>query len=511
MGVILCFISCLLTLLLPRLVSLHVVSVHSHSISVAAQSAGHSMVSVQAASDAENNSLIKKWFTAEGVAATAAAAAAAASAAADAAAADAALKGNAKAAKTVDLFAVDDIMKVTYYQILGLPMDCDPIAAKTAYHRACLKYHPDKTGRGEEDPVFLLVKQAFDTLSKTDKKRSYDSQMDFDERIPEGGEPAKKFYKIYGPVFVRNNRFAVTDDAPTKMTSKKKITAKSNTKKKGNKKDSEVAKVKFVAPTIGDENTPIEEVNAFYQYWTHFESWRDFTLKASKEVDKDPDSAEGRNEKRWMKTQIERKAKSMKKADMQRVNLLVERAMENDPRLKAHKEESKRIRDAEIKAKADEKYARENSVKIAAEAEAAAAAAAALASKGAQVSAKAQKDAEKKLMRKVKNQFRKLTMAGHTAAKAAGKESWASLEAMEDDVEFLCEKMSLATLPVLNGVLGDDEANATALVAGLPKIINTAAETRAGVEQTWMNAEAEKIAAKQAGAIAEKKEQMLKK
>ena len=72
--------------------------------------------------------------------------------------------------------------------------------------------------------------------------------------------------------------------------------------------------------------------------WIHFESWRDFTLRASTETEHDVDAADSRDEKRWMKQEIERKVKKMKKDEMARINLLVERAMAVDPRLRREKE-----------------------------------------------------------------------------------------------------------------------------------------------------------------------------
>merc|ERR1712071_741238 len=93
-----------------------------------------------------------------------------------------------------------------------------------------------------------------------------------------------------------------------------------------------------MGPSLGHANTPIEQVHAFYEYWTHFQSWRDFTLVASKSTEHDVDAAECREEKRWMAKEIERKAKNLKKQEMLRIQTLVSRAMAADPRLKMEKE-----------------------------------------------------------------------------------------------------------------------------------------------------------------------------
>ena len=122
--------------------------------------------------------------------------------------------------KEYDLLTLSDrkLKKLSYYQVLSrsLPMHASTEEVRKAYHKACLKYHPDKTGRGEEDAVFLLVKAAFDTLSDPMKRRSYDSTVDFDEKIPPEGVPEEDFYAEYGPVFQRNLRFAAFND-PAKV------------------------------------------------------------------------------------------------------------------------------------------------------------------------------------------------------------------------------------------------------------------------------------------------------
>jgi len=249
-----------------------------------------------------------------------------------------------KAKKEYDLLSLSErkLNKLTYYQVLSrsLPLHASTEEIRKAYHRACLKYHPDKTGRGEEDSVFLLVKAAFDTLCDPMKRRSYDSTVDFDDSIPNvnEGNTVETFYDLYGPVFERNLRFASFND-PAKLLNTKEGGSGDGTtpKKKGkNKKkkgsggggnDNKKAKANNTPPPpFGDDNTPLSQVHAFYDFWTHFDSWRDFSLKAEKETDHNLESADSRDEKRWMKSEIDRKMKKMKKDEVARVGLLVERA-----------------------------------------------------------------------------------------------------------------------------------------------------------------------------------------
>ena len=96
-------------------------------------------------------------------------------------------------------------------------------------------------------------------------------------------------------------------------------------------------------------------MNSFYEFWVHFDSWRDFSLKAEKETDHDLEAADSRDEKRWMKQEIDRKVKKMKREEMARINLLVERAMAADPRLRREKERDRleKERQAEAKRKSE--------------------------------------------------------------------------------------------------------------------------------------------------------------
>ena len=72
--------------------------------------------------------------------------------------------------------------------------------------------------------------------------------------------------------------------------------------------------------------------------------------------------ADSRDEKRWMKQEIDRKVKKMKKDEMARINLLVERAMAADPRLRRERERvamEKRKREDEKRKKEEERAERE--------------------------------------------------------------------------------------------------------------------------------------------------------
>lgn len=149
----------------------------------------------------------------------------------------------------IDLFSLSekDLEALDYYKVLHLPFKATltPDDVKKAYRKACLKYHPDKSGRGEEDAVFLKVKAAFDILST--QKLAYDStEMPFDETIPD--ETTDDFFEDFGSCFERNLHF----DARLLPTANKK----SNRRKSRN---SRIGPLKPLS--LGDESTPIDEVN----------------------------------------------------------------------------------------------------------------------------------------------------------------------------------------------------------------------------------------------------------
>ena len=71
-------------------------------------------------------------------------------------------------------YTEDDLMvedKLTHYEILNVPHHATPDQVKKAYRKSSLKYHPDKTGRGQEDYVFLAVKRAYDHLMDPVKRQ----------------------------------------------------------------------------------------------------------------------------------------------------------------------------------------------------------------------------------------------------------------------------------------------------------------------------------------------------
>ena len=215
-------------------------------------------------------------------------------------------------------------------------------------------------------------------------------------------------------------------------------------------------------PDLGDEASDERAVDGFYAYWVRFESWRNFDLEMREH---DPDAADDRYEKRYMKKENAKLAAKRKREEMERIIALVERARANDPRLK-------KFADARAAAKREAKDARQRAARdkeLAAQAAADAVAAEkarALALKaGADKAAKDDRVKLKKAKRRAEKQLQKV----NAAARDAGREALSELDflkIMEDLEPQLC--VALAER------LGGEEAAVLAeladfVVCGVPK------------------------------------------
>jgi DnaJ family protein C protein 2 len=313
-----------------------------------------------------------------------------------------------------------------------------------AYRKASLKYHPDKTGRGDDDYVFLAVKAAHDALFDPVKRQAYDSTtLAFDDNIPPAGCPEKDFYDTYDGVFALNLRF----DAKLRPEQQKK----------GKPKKSEKTSLEST-PTLGDANAAIEDVNRFYEYWTHFDSWRDFSQAAAEELEVEMDGIESRYEKRWLQKEIDKRAKQLKRKEVARIQLLVERAMEADPRLRAErqarlaaKEEAAKRRKIE---QALEVIQKEQDIKLEAER--------LVQEKIQKAEDKIEREKEKKLVRKARQSLRRMASASFEEFPES-EPLWKDSYDMNQDVEFLCTSLNLCELDELNKKVEQKKEAAEAL------------------------------------------------
>jgi DnaJ homolog subfamily C member 2 len=369
---------------------------------------------------------------------------------------------------------------LTYYQILNVELHATQDAVKKAFRKLSLRYHPDKTQRGEDDYVFRAIRAAYDTLYDPQKRQAYDStKVPFDDAIPSATVSESDFFEEYKPVFERNLRFDARLRPEIGKTKSASFTNGSSSGS-GNKKQAHHANKKpGPPPELGDDDTPIEQVQAFYNYWIHFESWRDFSSQAADElqVENHLENAESRDERRYLQREIERHAKNLKRQEVVRIKTLVERAMESDPRLKRQRalERQKKQDQAMEKQRAEEEAKRlEQLQKEQQEKDE-------QVEREKQALEKVQRDKDKKQLRKARQQLRK--MASSLVEDSVHGD-------VSDIVEELCSAMSLHDLNELNDTL---EAKLTddQLVAAAEEIRQKAEQVQAQKQQSELSLRAE--------------------
>ena len=252
--------------------------------------------------------------------------------------------------KKNDLFS----NKENYYQILGLEelfLNAGPDDFRKAYKKLAKLYHPDKNQdnisldginndknnkkekeeekkldnvdnkiilteeqkkQKEINEKWLKIKEAYEVLLDPEKRKKYDSTIQFDDTIPKEKEyDDKEFFRIFGPVFLKNS-----------IWSKKKP-----------------------VPKIGDLETPLEKVKKFYKFWSNFQSWRDFTVEGEYNIEE----ASSRYEKRQMLKENRKMKANLLKEEKIRIDKLTQLAYKCDPRIKAEEEKLKKIKEEEKK------------------------------------------------------------------------------------------------------------------------------------------------------------------
>jgi len=145
---------------------------------------------------------------------------------------------------------------------------------------------------------------AFEILSDPIKRKQFDS-------VDEGADidsPSKKakgdFFKLWTPFFESEARFSNRQPVPS----------------------------------LGSLSSTKTEVEAFYNFWFTFDSWRSFEY-----LDKDPpDEGDNRDNKRWQEKKNKAERAKRKKEDTARLRRAVEDALAVDPRMKLFKEQEKK-------------------------------------------------------------------------------------------------------------------------------------------------------------------------
>lgn len=83
-------------------------------------------------------------------------------------------------------------------------------------------------------------------------------------------------------------------------------------------------------PSLGDGETSLQQTNRFYKTWYAMKSWREFSYLDEYE----PETAETREEKRWMERKNNKERAKKEREEQQRINALIDLAYKLDPRIR---------------------------------------------------------------------------------------------------------------------------------------------------------------------------------
>ena len=291
---------------------------------------------------------------------------------------------------------------------------------KKAHRKKVLRHHPDKraaAGGEQDDSFFKMIQKATEILLDSIKRRQYDS-------VDEGADidpPTKKqvqkgnFYKLWGPVFASEGRFS---------------------------------KVQPV-PQLGDESSGKPHVEAFYNFWYNFDSWRSFEYQ-----DEDvPDDTENRDQKRHVERKNANARRKKKTEDTARLRRLVDDCLASDERIRRFREEERAGRNkkrnereaAERKAKEDAARKKEEDERLAREREAA--------EKAEKAEGKKAKEAAKNAAKKNKRVLKSSVKDFNYFEPAGTDASAARVDEVLGDVELVMGKIDNEQLAVLAGKL----------------------------------------------------------
>ncbi|KAF2398430.1 DnaJ-domain-containing protein [Trichodelitschia bisporula] len=289
---------------------------------------------------------------------------------------------------------------------------------KLAFRKKVLRHHPDKkvsAGKDQDDSFFKCIQKAAEVLLDPVKRKQFDSVDEGADVEPPSKKATQKgnFYKMWGPVFAAEGRFSK----------------------------------KQPVPRLGDANSTKEDVEAFYDFWYNFDSWRTFEY-----LDEDvPDDNENRDQKRHVERKNANARRKKKTEDTARLRKLVDTALELDERIKKFKQQEhaqrnkKRLeKEAETKRLAEEAAkAKEEEEKRRAQQEAA--------EKANKADAKKAKEAAKNAAKKNKRVVRGAAKEANYFAE--GDASAAQIDAALNDVDALLAKIDHEELAALTAGL----------------------------------------------------------
>jgi curved DNA-binding protein CbpA len=65
---------------------------------------------------------------------------------------------------------------MNHYAVLGIPIDADDLAIRSAFRELARRYHPD-AGEGSSSEKFRRIVEAYETLTDPKRRSSYDRSL----------------------------------------------------------------------------------------------------------------------------------------------------------------------------------------------------------------------------------------------------------------------------------------------------------------------------------------------
>ncbi|KAJ1663698.1 hypothetical protein IW140_004698 [Coemansia sp. RSA 1813] len=343
---------------------------------------------------------------------------------------------------TEDMLELDpaDWKEQDHYNVLGLSTlryKAESSQIKQAYQMRALQFHPDKraaTGGTHDDAFFKCAQKAYNLLSDPVRRRQFDSvDPAIPDAIPKGHlEDGQDFFSVYVPIFEREARFSK----------------------------------KQPVPQLGKMDSSREAMEAFYRFWTSFDSWRSFEY-----LDKEKEHVENREEKRWLDKKNRAERARRKTEDNKRVSTLVQQAMSLDPRIEMYKEQGRRekekrrlakeaaARQTEIERKqAEEEKKRQDELKAAQERKRAA-------------EEKREREAKKQELRTMKKSVRVL-VANNNYCLDEGQQNAMTVAARSAEIDILLDNMQKEAVTKFHDTLVDNQDNHAQILEAIVSRIN---------------------------------------
>ncbi len=72
-----------------------------------------------------------------------------------------------------------------YYQLFDIPRGATPEEIEDKYHYFAKKYHPDRAKSPDAHEKFIKIKEAYETLKDSQKRKAYDMSLPPEEKVTE--------------------------------------------------------------------------------------------------------------------------------------------------------------------------------------------------------------------------------------------------------------------------------------------------------------------------------------